>query len=51
MVDAKFADAAADGFHVAGQPKRQPIQAHLNAGTCLSITQATEPLGKDRRLA
>ena len=51
MVDAKFADAAADGFHVAGQPKRQSIQAHLNAGTYLSITQATEPLGKDRRLA
>jgi len=51
MVDTKFADAAADGFHVAGKHKPQSLQAHLNAGTCPSITQATEPLGKDRRLA
>jgi hypothetical protein len=50
VVDAKFADAATNGFRVADQPERQSIQAHLNTGTCLFVTQATEPLGKDRRL-
>lgn len=39
VVDAKFTDTAADGSHVAGQPERQPIQAYLNTGTGLSVTQ------------
>jgi hypothetical protein len=51
IADAKFADAAADGLHVASQSERQSIQAHLNAGTRPSVTQAAEPLGKDRCLA
>jgi len=51
IVDAKLTDTAANGLYVASEAERQSIHAHLNAGSRLSITQAAEPLGKDRRLA
>ena len=51
IVDAKFTDTAANGLCVASEAERQSIHAHLNASSRLSITQAAQPLGEDRRLA
>jgi hypothetical protein len=51
VVDTKLTDTASNGPRVACKAERQSIHAHLNTSSRLSVTQAAEPLGKDRRLA